>query len=157
MEKRYPALHIISLLFKVLSVVIVILGIVLIIVVLAQGDTSLYLPRVFGSTLLTLGVVPIIIFTLISALILWGIAELLICLIDIENNTRVMMTKETRAKEAEAAPMAVVTPPVLTPATPGEQPAEAEKPAEESEEKKAAAALAERKQNLKDILNKKIW
>ena len=75
MEKRYPALHIISLLFKVLSVVIVILGIVLIIIVLAQGEIT---PKVFGSTILTLGVVPIILFTLISALILWGIAELLI-------------------------------------------------------------------------------
>ena len=51
MEKRYPALHIISLLFKVLSVVIVVLGIVLIIVILAQGEIT---PKVFGSTFLTL-------------------------------------------------------------------------------------------------------
>jgi hypothetical protein len=154
MEKRYPALHIISLLFKVLSVVIVILGIVLIILVLVQGDTSLYLPRVFGSTLLTLGVVPIILFTLVSALILWGIAELVVCLIDIENNTRIMMTKESQPKETPVTPAAVVTPPAVTPAAPVAQPA---KPEEESEEKKAAAALAARKQSFKDVLNKKLW
>jgi hypothetical protein len=154
MEKRYPALHIISLLFKVLSVVIVVLGIVLIIAVLAQGDTSLYLPRVFGSTLLTLGVVPIILFTLISALILWGAAELVVCLIDIENNTRSMMTKELQPKETPVIPAAAVTPSAVTPATPVAQPAQ---PEEESEEKKAAAALAARKQSFKDVLNKKLW
>ena len=152
MEKRYPALHIISLLFKVLSVVIVILGIVLIIVVMVQGDTSLYLPRVFGSTLLTLGVVPIILFTLVFALIMWGIAELLICLIDIENNTRITMTKLSQPKETTVIPAAVVTPsPIAAPA------AQTAKPEEESEEKKAAAALAARKQSFKDVLNKKLW
>jgi hypothetical protein len=152
MEKRYPALHIISLLFKVLSVVIVILGIVLIIIVLAQGEIT---PKVFGSTILTLGVVPIILFTLISALILWGIAELLICLIDIENNTRITMTKLSQPKETPVTPAAVVTPsPIVTPAA---QPAAAVKPEEESEEKKAAAALAARKQSFKDVLNKKLW
>jgi hypothetical protein len=152
MEKRYPALHIISLLFKVLSVVIVILGIVLIIIVLAQGEIT---PKVFGSTILTLGVVPIILFTLISALILWGIAELLICLIDIENNTRITMTKLSQPKETPVTPAAVVTPsPIVTPAA---QPAAAVKPEEESEEKKAAAALEARKQSFKDVLNKKLW
>jgi quaternary ammonium compound-resistance protein SugE len=152
MEKRYPALHIISLLFKVLSVVIVILGIVLIIIVLAQGEIT---PKVFGSTFLTLGVVPIILFTLISALILWGIAELLICLIDIENNTRITMTKLSQPKETPVTPAAVVTPsPIVTPTA---QPAAAVKPEEESEEKKAAAALAARKQSFKDVLNKKLW
>jgi hypothetical protein len=152
MEKRYPALHIISLLFKVLSVVIVILGIVLIIVVMVQGDTSLYLPRVFGSTLLTLGVVPIILFTLVFALIMWGIAELLICLIDIENNTRITMTKLSQPKETPVIPAAVVTSfPIAA------QPATEVKPEEESEEKKAAAALAARKQSFKDVLNKKLW
>ena len=152
MEKRYPALHIISLLFKVLSVVIVVLGIVLIIIVLAQGEIT---PKVFGSTILTLGVVPIILFTLVFALILWGIAELLICLIDIENNTRITMTKLSQPKETPVTPAAVVTPsPIVTPAA---QPAAAVKPEEESEEKKAAAALAARKQSFKDVLNKKLW
>jgi hypothetical protein len=151
MEKRYPALHIISLLFKVLSVVIVVLGIVLIIIVLAQGEIT---PKVFGSTILTLGVVPIILFTLVFALILWGIAELLICLIDIENNTRITMTKLSQPKEMPVSPAAVVTPPVVTPAAPVAQPAKSE---EESEEKKAAAALAARKQSFKDVLNKKLW
>jgi quaternary ammonium compound-resistance protein SugE len=148
MEKRYPALHIISLLFKVLSVVIVILGIVLIIIVLAQGEIT---PKVFGSTILTLGVVPIILFTLVFALIMWGIAELLICLIDIENNTRITMTKLSQPKETPVIPAAVVTPPAVTPAVPAAQ------PEEESEEKKAAAALAARKQSFKDVLNKKLW
>jgi len=120
MEKRYPALHIISLLFKVLSVVIVILGIVLIIIVLAQGEIT---PKVFGSTILTLGVVPIILFTLISALILWGIAELLICLIDIENNTRITMTKLSQPKETPVIPVSIVTPPAIT--APAAQPAPA--------------------------------
>jgi hypothetical protein len=152
MEKRYPALHIISLLFKVLSVVIVILGIVLIIIVLAQGEIT---PKVFGSTILTLGVVPIILFTLISALILWGIAELLICLIDIENNTRITMTKLSQPKETPVIPVSIVTPPAIT--APAAQPAPAVKPEEESEEKKAAAALAARKQSFKDVLNKKLW
>ena len=152
MEKRYTALHIISLLFKVLSVVIVILGIVLIIIVLAQGEIT---PKVFGSTILTLGVVPIILFTLISALILWGIAELLICLIDIENNTRITMTKLSQPKETPVIPVSIVTPPAIT--APAAQPAPAVKPEEESEEKKAAAALAARKQSFKDVLNKKLW
>ena len=152
MEKRYPALHIISLLFKVLSVVIVVLGIVLIIIVLAQGEIT---PKVFGSTILTLGVVPIILFTLISALILWGIAELLICLIDIENNTRITMTKLSQPKETPVIPVSIVTPPAIT--APAAQPAPAVKPEEESEEKKAAAALAARKQSFKDVLNKKLW
>ena len=152
MEKRYPALHIISLLFKVLSVVIVILGIVLIIIFLAQGEIT---PKVFGSTILTLGVVPIILFTLISALILWGIAELLICLIDIENNTRITMTKLSQPKETPVIPVSIVTPPAIT--APAAQPAPAVKPEEESEEKKAAAALAARKQSFKDVLNKKLW
>ena len=152
MEKRYPALHIISLLFKVLSVVIVILGIVLIIIVLAQGEIT---PKVFGSTILTLGVVPIILFTLISALILWGIAELLICLIDIENNTRITMTKLSQPKETPVIPVSIVTPPAIT--APAAQPAPAVKPEEESEEKNAAAALAARKQSFKDVLNKKLW
>jgi hypothetical protein len=154
MEKRYPALHIISLLFKVLSVVIVILGIVLIIVVMVQGDTSLYLPRVFGSTLLTLGVVPIILFTLVFALIMWGIAELLICLIDIENNTRITMTKLSQPKEMPVTPVSIITPSAASPAA---QLAAEVKPEEESEEKKAAAALAARKQSFKDVLNKKLW
>ena len=152
MEKRYPALHIISLLFKVLSVVIVILGIVLIIIVLAQGEIT---PKVFGSTILTLGVVPIILFTLVFALILWGIAELLICLIDIENNTRITMTKLSQPKETPVIPVSIVTPPAIT--APAAQPAPAVKPEEESEEKKAAAALAARKQSFKDVLNKKLW
>jgi hypothetical protein len=152
MEKRYPALHIISLLFKVLSVVIVILGIVLIIIVLAQGEIT---PKVFGSTILTLGVVPIILFTLVFALILWGIAELLICLIDIENNTRITMTKLSQPKEMPVTPVSIVTPPAIT--APAAQPAPAVKPEEESEEKKAAAALAARKQSFKDVLNKKLW
>ena len=152
MEKRYPALHIISLLFKVLSVVIVVLGIVLIIIVLAQGEIT---PKVFGSTILTLGVVPIILFTLVFALILWGIAELLICLIDIENNTRITMTKLSQPKETPVIPVSIVTPPAIT--APAAQPAPAVKPEEESEEKKAAAALAARKQSFKDVLNKKLW
>jgi hypothetical protein len=119
---------------------------------MVQGDTSLYLPRVFGSTLLTLGVVPIILFTLVFALIMWGIAELLICLIDIENNTRITMTKLSQPKETPVIPAAVVTSfPIAA------QPATEVKPEEESEEKKAAAALAARKQSFKDVLNKKLW
>ena len=151
MEKRYPALHIISLLFKVLSVVIVVLGIVLIIIVLAQGEIT---PKVFGSTILTLGVVPIILFTLVFALILWGIAELLICLIDIENNTRITMTKLSQPKEMPVPPVSIITPSAASPAA---QLAAEVKPEEESEEKKAAAALAARKQSFKDVLNKKLW
>ena len=149
MEKRYPALHIISLLFKVLSVVIVVLGIVLIIIVLAQGEIT---PKVFGSNILTVGVVPIILFTLVFALIMWGIAELLICLIDIENNTRITMTKLSQPKETPVIPAAVVTS-----SSPAAQLAAEVKPEEESEEKKAAAALAARKQSFKDVLNKKLW
>jgi hypothetical protein len=133
----------------VLSVVIVVLGIVLIIIVLAQGEIT---PKVFGSTILTLGVVPIILFTLVFALIMWGIAELLICLIDIENNTRITMTKLSQPKETPVIPAAVVTSSPIAAQLTAEV-----KPEEESEEKKAAAALAARKQSFKDVLNKKLW
>ena len=101
MQKRYPALHIISLLFKVLAVVVIVVGIILIIVVLSQGGAMsvTFFPEVFGSSLLTLGVVPIILFSLVAALILWGIAEILVCVVDIENNTREMATRESQPKE----------------------------------------------------------
>jgi hypothetical protein len=155
MEKRYPALHIISLLFKVLAIVIIVMGIFLIVVVLTQGDANLsftFLPRIFGTSMLTLGVVPIILFTLVSALIFWGVAELLICLIDIENNTRAKASQESQTKEIQAE-QAEVKPAEVTPVA---QPAPTTNPPVESDEKKAAA-LAERKQNIKDLLNKKIW
>ena len=150
MQKRYPALHIISLLFKVLSVVTIIVGIILMIVVLTQGDS---LPQIFGTSLLTLGAVPILLFSLVAALMLWGTAELLVCLVDIENNTRARTTPpEPQPKETPSIPVAV-TPPVETPV---EQPALITSPTAESGEKQAAT-LAERKQNIKDILNKRLW
>ena len=156
MQKRYPALHIISLLFKVLSIVTIIIGIILMFVVLSEGENYLsfsFLPQIFGTSLLTLGAVPIILFSLVSALILWGVAELLVCVVDIENNTRARATTpESQPKETPSAPVAI-TPPLVTPA---EQPAPITSPPAESEEKKAAA-LAERKQNIKDILNKRLW
>ena len=155
MQKRYPALHIISLLFKVLSIVTIVIGIVLIVIVLSQGGAMsvTFFPEVFGSSLLTVGVVPIILFSLVAALILWGIAEILVCVVDIENNTRARATTpESQPKETPSAPVAI-TPPLVTPA---EQPAPITSPPAESEEKKAAA-LAERKQNIKDILNKRLW
>ena len=154
MQKRYPALHIISLLFKVLAVVVIVVGIILIIVVLSQGGAMsvTFFPEVFGSSLLTVGVVPIILFSLVAALILWGIAEILVCVVDIENNTREMTTRESQPKEIPPAPVAI-TPPIETPAA---KPAPTDTPPEESEEKKAAA-MAARKQNIKDILNKRLW
>jgi hypothetical protein len=150
MQKRYPALHIISLLFKVLAVVVIVVGIILIIVVLSRNDSSLsfaFLPQVFGTPLLNLGVVPIILFTLVAALILWGIAELLVCLIDIENNTRVRAAPESQPKETQAA--APLVTPVAQPAPTTNSPAECDEI--------VAAALAARNQNIKDILNKKLW
>ena len=154
MQKRYPALHIISLLFKVLAVVVIVVGIILIIVVLSQGGAMsvTFFPEVFGSSLLTLGVVPIILFTLVAALILWGIAELLVCVVDIENNTREMATRESQPKEIPPAPVAI-TPPIETPAA---KPTLPTNPPVECDEI-VAAALAQRKQNIKDILNKKLW
>ena len=156
MQKRYPALHIISLLFKVLSVVTIILGITLMVVVLTQGENYLSftsLPQIFGTSLLTLGAVPILLFSLVAALILWGVAELLVCIVDIENNTRARATTpEPQPKETPPAPVAI-TPPVEAPVT---QPAPIANPPEESEENKAAA-MAQRKQNIKDILNKRLW
>ena len=150
MEKRYPALHIISLLLKVLAIVIIILGIFLIVVVLSKNDASLsfaFLPQVFGTPLLNLGVVPIILFTLVAALILWGIAELLVCLVDIENNTRVRAALESQPKETQVA--APLVTPVAQPAPTTNSPAECDEI--------VAAALAARKQNIIDILNKKLW
>jgi hypothetical protein len=155
MQKRYPALHIISLLFKVLSVVTIIIGIVLMTVVLSQGENYLSftsLPQIFGTSLLTLGAVPILLFSLVVALILWGVAELLVCVVDIENNTRARATLESQPKETPPAPVAI-TPPVETPVA---QPAPIANQPEESEENKAAA-MAQRKQNIKDILNKRLW
>ena len=157
MQKRYPALHIISLLFKVLAVVTIVVGITLIVIVLSQGGTMsvTFFPQVFGSSLLTLGVVPIILFSLVAALILWGIAEILVCVVDIENNTREMATRESQLREIPPA-LVAITPPVETPIA---QKAPADNPpaeCEDSEEKKAAA-LAQRKQNIKDILNKRLW
>ena len=155
MQKRYPALHIVSLLFKVLSIVISLLGIFLIIVVLSQGVAMsfTFLPQIFGSSLLTLGAVPILLFSLVAALMLWGIAELLVCLIDIENNTRARATApEPQPKVTPSAPVAI-TPPAETPVA---QPAPTDSTPTESEEKKADS-LAQRKQNIKDILNKRLW
>jgi hypothetical protein len=155
MQKRYPALHIISLLFKVLAVVTFIIGIILMFAVLWQGTL---LPQIFGTSLLNLGAAPILLFSLVTALILWGVAELLVCVVDIENNTRVRATTpEPQPKETPSAPVAI-TPVVETPTVgiPAAQPAPITSPPAESEEKKAAV-LAERKQNIKDILNKRLW
>ena len=153
MEKRYPALHIISLLFKVLAVVTFIIGIILMFAVLWQGT---FLPLIFGTSLLNLGAAPILLFSLVTALILWGVAELLVCVVDIENNTRARVTTpEPQPKETPSAPVAI-HPPVETSVA---QPAPVTTPpveCEESEEKKAAA-MAQRKQNIKDILNKRLW
>ncbi len=153
MQKRYPALHIISLLFKVLAVVTFIIGIILMFAVLWQGT---FLPQIFGTSLLNLGAAPILLFSLVTALILWGVAELLVCVVDIENNTRARVTTpEPQPKETPSAPVAI-HPPVETSVA---QPAPVTTPpveCEESEEKKAAA-MAQRKQNIKDILNKRLW
>jgi uncharacterized membrane protein len=112
-----------------------------------------FFPQVFGSSLSTLGVVPIILFSFVGALILWGVAELLVCVVDIENNTRARAkTPEPQPKETPPA-SAAITPPVETTAA---QPAPTTNPPEESEENKAAA-MAQRKQNIKDILNKRLW
>jgi hypothetical protein len=100
--------------------------------VLWQGT---FLPRIFGISLLNLGAAPILLFSLVAALILWGVAELLVCVVDIENNTRARATLESQPKETPPAP-AAITPPVETPAA---QPAPTTNPPEESEEKKAAA------------------
>jgi hypothetical protein len=113
MQKRYPASHIISLLFKVLPVVTFIIGIILMFAVLWQGT---FLPLIFGSSLLNLGAAPILLFSLMAA-------------------------------------PAAITPPVETPTA---QPAPITNPPEESGENKAAA-MAQRKQNIKDILNKRLW
>jgi hypothetical protein len=83
----------------------------------------------------------------VAALILWGIAELLVCLIDIENNTRVRAAPESQPKETQAA--APLVTPVAQPAPTTNSPAECDEI--------VAAALAARNQNIKDILNKKLW
>ena len=152
MQKRYPALHIISLLFKVLAVVTFIIGIILMFAVLWQGT---FLPQIFGTSLLNLGAAPILLFSLVAALILWGVAELLVCVVDIENNTREMATRESQIREIPPAP-AAITPPVETSVAQTAPAANPPAECEDSEEKKAAA-LAQRKQNIKDILNKRLW
>ena len=111
-----------------------------------------FFPQVFGSSLLTLGVVPIILFSLVVALILWGIAEILVCVVDIESNTREMATRESQLRQIPPAP-AAVTPAKEIPAA---QPTSTTNPPAECGET-VAAALAQRKQNIKDILNKRLW
>jgi Na+-transporting methylmalonyl-CoA/oxaloacetate decarboxylase gamma subunit len=167
MHKRYPALHIISLMLKVLSVVTIIIGIFLIIVMLSSNDAVSGLPQIFGSPLVTLGVVPVILFTLISALVLWGIAELIICLIDIEKNTRVRAESAAEIAKVGTSRIESVPTPVPAPASvpaisSGPAPALAPQPTPVVEPKiepglKEVDALADRKKNIMDILNRKIW
>jgi hypothetical protein len=90
MTKRYPALQTISFLFKLLAIFTIVLGIIhLIGVILVTAQLITYqidfLPA-FVSTL-PFALIPLFL-SLLFALILWAFSELIICLVDIEYNTR---------------------------------------------------------------------
>jgi hypothetical protein len=99
-NKRYPVLEIISILLKILSVITFLAGIFLIIVVLFGDDyfgLSKFLNHMvpfFGSFLLTIGIIPIVLYSLLAALVFWGFAELINCIVAIEYNTRVGLSKD---------------------------------------------------------------
>jgi|PlaIllAssembly_1097288.scaffolds.fasta_scaffold375822_1 hypothetical protein len=90
MGKKYPALQTISFLFKLLASIVVIFGIIHIIcVILVSAELIDYQIRYFPLLFSTFpfAFIPLFLCLLIS-LILWAFSELIICLVDIEYNTR---------------------------------------------------------------------
>jgi len=91
MNNRYTALHTITVLLQILALIIIALGVLLPALMLWGGHS--FLPSIF-STLSLLWAIPIFIFSLICALILWAISDLIRCLIDIEHNTRASLLRD---------------------------------------------------------------
>jgi hypothetical protein len=95
MGKRYPALQTISFLFKLLALIVLLFGIIHIIcVILVSADIITYQIHYLPLFLSTLpyAMIPLFI-CLLLALILWAFSELIICLVDIEYNTRQLTQK----------------------------------------------------------------
>ncbi len=90
MGKRYPALQTISFLFKLVAIVIILAGVFhLIFVMFNSIEIVTYRVNSLPEWLSTLPFALIPLFSsLLLALILWAFSELIICLVDIEYNTR---------------------------------------------------------------------
>jgi quaternary ammonium compound-resistance protein SugE len=95
MQKRYGALQTISILFKILGVIIIGIGLTSGILSLLIASEIISIPRTSFlnipgfSDIFPLGAgIITFLFSIIFGLFMWGIAELIICVIDIEYNTR---------------------------------------------------------------------
>jgi hypothetical protein len=92
MEKRYPALHTISVLLKVISVLIIALSAIFLIISIMEKGGMIYFSDFESLPIIALLSLPgslfLFLVALIAALILWAYADLLVCLMDIEVNTR---------------------------------------------------------------------
>jgi len=162
MQKRYPALRAISLLLKFLSVIIIASGFILTFIILFRSSIpSTFLSRflfISGSFWLTLGVVPLTLFSLLSGLILWGIAELLICLVDIEYNTRSQLLTSIQSKVTTSSETSVKTPKLAPNPKPSlSTPLVTSTPQTNPISNTQTETKEKRKFNIKSILNKKIW
>jgi hypothetical protein len=90
MRKKYPASQTISLLFKLISLALLIAAVLhILLIILSTGHAVTYRINYLSTLWSTLPFALLPFFSLLFlALILWAFSELLVCLVDIEYNTR---------------------------------------------------------------------